>query len=208
MLSGMTESVDTVAVYRYCGPIMPRHNPKKSVHLRLDPDIIDQVRAQGLGLTAGVEEALGAWLKCRHSLKRQPSRVMPSRKLGEVLLFGWRFRSLSAALSYYDVTRTDRERILDKIDSGRPYDLAILVIPCLSRHFERETISEAMRRDPQSEAHMTRTWLPLNTGQELMTPMDGEAVRMRGKFIEDHEKQRAMGRAFAGQGMPAGRTGA
>jgi uncharacterized protein (DUF4415 family) len=42
---------------------MPRGSPKKPVSLRLDPELIEQVRDKTNNLTKAVEDALRDWLK-------------------------------------------------------------------------------------------------------------------------------------------------
>ncbi|MFK4046660.1 type II toxin-antitoxin system CcdA family antitoxin [Roseomonas mucosa] len=42
---------------------MPRGKPKKPTALRLDPDLVAEVRLHASDLTATIEEALRQWLK-------------------------------------------------------------------------------------------------------------------------------------------------
>jgi uncharacterized protein (DUF4415 family) len=42
---------------------MPRGSPKKPVSLRLDPELIEQVRDKTNNLTKAIEDALRAWLR-------------------------------------------------------------------------------------------------------------------------------------------------
>jgi post-segregation antitoxin (ccd killing protein) len=42
---------------------MPRGNPKKPTALRLDPELVAEVRAYTDNLSAAIEEALRLWLR-------------------------------------------------------------------------------------------------------------------------------------------------
>ncbi|KAA5610679.1 BrnA antitoxin family protein [Rhodovastum atsumiense] len=54
---------------------MPRGDPKKAVSIRLDPKLIEAVRATGEELTTAVESGLRLWLK---RITKKPSIRKPT----------------------------------------------------------------------------------------------------------------------------------
>jgi hypothetical protein len=49
---------------------MPRGNPKKLTALRLDPELVSEVRRHSRNLTAAVEDGLRLWLRRMRRLAR------------------------------------------------------------------------------------------------------------------------------------------
>lgn len=96
--------------------------------------------------------------------RAQPPRACPAEP---VRLFGWQFRDVDAAMTYYAVTRRVRNKVLDRIESGQPYELWRLLLPGMGRLFARDALDGRMCR--YNEAGLSRHELPLNEDQGAMS---------------------------------------
>ena len=96
--------------------------------------------------------------------RAQPSCTHPAEP---VRLFGWQFRDVGAAMTYYAVTKRHRREVLERIESGQPYELWRLLLPGLGRLFARDALDGRMRR--YDEAGLSWHELPLNEDQGAMS---------------------------------------
>jgi hypothetical protein len=59
---------------------MPRGRPRKLTTIRLPPDLLDTVVAQGVGVTEAIEEGLHLWLARRRRQAKAPAPARPARQ--------------------------------------------------------------------------------------------------------------------------------
>jgi hypothetical protein len=107
--------------------------------------------------------------RAKERAKRNPREP----RSGEIAIFGWRFRSLTAACNYYRSLGRDRNlttRWHAHIDAGKPAHEFFL--PALARLWEAGGLDERNRFPPEVEARLPRRMLPLNTAMEAVTDED------------------------------------
>ncbi len=94
---------------------------------------------------------------------------------GEVVLFGWRFRSLSALCTYYgfgyEALRVEWREA--QRDGKRLYDLR-RVMAGIAHQWGWEALDERNRLSPEREAKLPRTCLPLNSeiDESVLSPRE------------------------------------
>jgi hypothetical protein len=100
--------------------------------------------------------------------KQLRAKRRPNQKYGEVIIFGWRFKSVSAACGYYRVGQ-GRGAIgcRGHIENGKP--AFEFFLPAVARLWESGQLDERNRFPPEVEARMPKRMLPLNEVMEEVT---------------------------------------
>ena len=126
----------------------------------------------------------------RAILGLKSGRVLRS---AQVCVFGWKFRSLAAAMAYYGVKNASaRMAVRRRVKSGEPCEV---LISGIARLMEQGALDERMRRN--SEAGLPKSALPLNPEQGAMTPAEIEVIsrhRLVGAPVAVGRAQRAIPR--------------
>jgi len=136
------------------------------------------------------EECLERARKCRRRRRKS------YRKIGQVALFGWRFRSLSALCRYYGIDKT--AGIYDQwqqfvIGGGRPAYAVPSIMYRIARLRSWGDLDGWNRLLPEIEAKRPKYCLPINTRDEIdwSTVPDMELGEISAIDHDFHEEGRA-----------------
>jgi hypothetical protein len=132
------------------------------------------VAAQYLSIMDLPPEAALKWAQALRKRRRQPRQIA-----GEVILFGWHFRSLKALCNYYgfnyDALRLEWRQA--QRDGKRLYDLR-RVMAGIAHQWGWEALDERNRLSPEREAKLPRSCLPLNSelDETALSPRERAAL--------------------------------